>query len=37
MFKSKRKAGLGIGKKYDFTQGVYVTPAPNKYSIKSDF
>ena len=33
--KSKRFAGIGYSTKYDFTKGVYKTPAPGKYDIKS--
>ena len=30
----KRKAGIGIGNKYDFTKGGKGVPAPNRYKIK---
>ena len=30
-YRSKRKAGIGLGQKYDFTKVGKGTPAPNKY------
>ncbi len=34
--RSRRKAGFGYGTKYDFTRGRFMTPAPNKYDIKTE-
>ncbi len=33
----QRKAGFGYGTKYDFTKLSVKTPAPNSYSLPSDF
>lgn len=35
--KYQRKAGFGYGTKYDFTKVAVKTPAPNVYSLPSDF
>ena len=35
-FKSQRKAGFGYANKYDFTKGVFKTPAPGNYEVKSE-
>jgi len=35
--KETRKAGIGLGTKYDFTKQNKKTPAPNEYVLESNF